>query len=316
LAHGWRGVNTGVQRGLPPVEGMLSNWNTNVLKNVQATAQLQAAISAADLVAEVARANEPRAEVSEATRLLQVRNGNAWTNRFTTRYQRGGGDLRRFTRLLMDSRDGFTRNRRNDLPVSLPLLSVPRRGGTDLLGEYSWRGVDTVAAHLNVLLGNVELPLGWGAAEQRSNAVRQRGEHGGSLRTNPISSRRALRDVAVSRNYRGVPEIRDVVRPQTRDKRTLIYSVALRLPDRQISTSDRLLNVSSMQPQLPGNALHALGSAELYFQRPAGRRDGREEYPSLFSPYWQARLTATPASDRIATAEARGLATDPFAVLP
>jgi hypothetical protein len=71
-----------------------------------------------------------------------------------------------------------------------------------------------------------------------------------------------------------------------------------------------------VEPQLAGDALHALGSAEVYFQRPAARSDRREEYPSLFNPYWQARLTATTAAERNLTAVARGLAVDPYGVLP
>ncbi len=194
-----------MQRALPVLESALSLWNTRALVTAQAVAHQQALLAAADLVQKVSVANEPRAEVATATRLLQTQNGEIWQHRFTARYQRGGGDLRRFTRLLMDSRDGFTRSRRSDLPISLPLMSMPRRGGTDLLGEYSWRGVDTLSLHLNLLLRHVETPLGWGAAEQRRQSVTQRGEHGGSLSRNARASRLALRDSRVSDRYQGVP---------------------------------------------------------------------------------------------------------------
>jgi Flp pilus assembly protein TadG len=326
LAQGWGSVNTGVQRALPALESALSLWNTRALENAQAVAHQQALLAAADLVQKVSVANEPRAEVSNATRLLQAQNGEIWQHRFTARYQRGGGDLRRFTRLLMDSRDGFTRNRRNDLPISLPLLSMPRRGGTDLLGEYSWRGVDTLSLHLDLLFDHVETPLGWGAGEQRRRLVRERGEHGGSLSRNPRASSLAMRGNRVSERYQGVPEIRDVVNPGRPGPRTLTYTVALQLPASAIATADRLLmpagmatldgSTGSVEPQLSGGALHALGSAEVYFQRPAARSDRRDEYPSLFNPYWQARLTATSAVERNLTAPSRGLGVDPFGLLP
>ncbi|MEO6078693.1 MAG: pilus assembly protein TadG-related protein [Steroidobacteraceae bacterium] len=326
LAQGWGAINNGVQRALPAVEAALSAWNTQVLATAQAVAHQQALLAAADLVQQVSTANEPRAQVSSATRVLQAQNGEIWQHRFTARYQRGGGDLQRFSKLLMDSRDGFTRSRRSDLPITVPLLSMPRRGGTDLLGEYSWRAMDTLSLHLNLLFTHVETPLGWGAAEQRRRPVNQRGEHGGSLTRNPRASRLATRGNRLAERYQGIPEIRDVVTPGKPGPRTLTYSVALDLPSTAIATADRLLmpaglathdgGTESVAPQLPGDSLHALGSAEIYFQRPAARSDGRDEYPSLFNPYWQARLTATSAAERSLAAVTNGIGVDPFGVLP
>jgi len=326
LARGWEAVDKGLQNGLPPLESGISHWNVDVLENAQSVAHQQALISAADLVSSVARDYEPRAEVTEATRVLQVRNGAEWQNRFTTRYRRGSGELRRFTDLLLASRDGFTRARRGDLlPAGSP-VQVSRRGGTDLLGEYSWRGVDTLSTHIDLLLIDQEIPIGWGAAEQRRLPVIRRGNHGGSLRRNPRGSRLAVREMIPLQQYRGVPEIRDVTRPQVHDTRTLAYAVALKLPDRAIATADRLFLPAGLQqlngravsvsPNLAADGLHALSSAEIYFQRPVERLDGRREYASLFSPYWQARLADLPTGTRALTAPFRGLTVDPFTVLP
>jgi hypothetical protein len=326
LARGWQAVDSGLQRTLPPLESTISHWDVDVLQNAQGVAHQQALISAADLVGNVARDNEPRAEVTEATRVLQVRNGAEWQDRFTTRYRRGSGELRRFTDLLMASRDGFTRSRRGDLLPAASPVQVSRRGGTDVIGEYSWRGVDTLSTHIDLIVANQEIPMGWGASEQRRLPVAQRGNHGGSLRTNPRASRLALRGLVPQQQYRGVPKIRDVVRPAALDERSLHYSVALRLPHHSMLTADRLFLPRGLQqlggdsvsvaPDLAADALHALGSAEVYFQRPVGRVDGRREYASLFSPYWQARLADTPSSSRMLTAPLRGLSVDPFAVLP
>ena len=41
--------------------------------------------------------------------------------------------------------------------------------------------------------------------------------------------------------------------------------------------------------------LLALGSAHVHFHRPERRDDGRTERPSLFNPYWEARLSPRPA---------------------
>ena len=172
----------------------------------------------------------------------------------------------------------------------------------------------------------VDRTPGWGAAETRRLSVTQRGEHGGSLRSNPAASRRAVRGLRPSEAYRGVPEIRDVVTPSRRDDRRLRYSVALQIPREKVLTPNRLLLPSGIYtpdgirhpvgPVLPDAGLHALGSAEVYFHRSTVRRDGRTEYPSLFNPYWQARLVAVDGLERQLTASSREMAVDPYGALP
>jgi Flp pilus assembly protein TadG len=325
LEQSWDAVDRALATSLPPLERALSVWNADVLARAQAVAHQQAPIAAADLVTQVLVANEPRAELSEATRVLQARNAGVWLHRHTQRYERGGGELRRYTSLLGASRDGFTRARSRDL-FDVGIISLARRGGTDLIGEYSWRGLDTLSLHIDYVLDHDEIPLGWGAAEQRRRAVSGSGEHGGSLRRNPAASRRARRALRPEEGYRGVPEIRDVVNPDSTAPRPLVYSVAARLPAESIRTIDRLLmplglptiegRSEPVAPNPSAGALHAISSAEVYFQRPAARRDGRIEYPSLFNPYWQARLVPVSAVERQLTASFRGLSADPFAVQP
>ncbi|GAA4336433.1 hypothetical protein GCM10023144_30740 [Pigmentiphaga soli] len=45
-------------------------------------------------------------------------------------------------------------------------------------------------------------------------------------------------------------------------------------------------------------ALAAVAAAETYYQRPGPRADGRRELPSLFQPYWHARLGAATDDER------------------
>ncbi|HYP80248.1 MAG TPA: pilus assembly protein TadG-related protein [Steroidobacteraceae bacterium] len=324
LERGWQAVDSSLQAVAPGLEGGISSWNVDVLANAEGLAHQQALIVAADLAAEVARANEPRARINDATRLLQLRNAAAWQNQFTDRYRRGGGDLRRFVELLMKSRDGFTRSRSGS--ISVPLVRVARRGGTDLLAEHSWRGLDTMSVHVDLLVDSVEVPIGWGSAEARSRTVNERGQHGGSLSSNPAASRRALRSLRPSNLYRGVPEIRDVITPSRQDDRRLRYAVALQIPQPDILAPDRLLMPGgvlgpdglsrSLGVTLAGGGVHALGAAEVYFRRPTARADGRREFPSLFSPYWQTRLVAVTAAERQLTAPGRGLTVDPYVLAP
>jgi hypothetical protein len=59
---------------------------------------------------------------------------------------------------------------------------------------------------------------------------------------------------------------------------------------------------------------HALAVAAVRFERPEGRADGRREHPSLYNPYWVARLAAPASAERALAAGARGVV-DPFAGL-
>lgn len=324
LERGWDAVDRVLATALPPLEQGLSVWNADVLANAQVVAHQQAPLAAADIIGQVLEAGEPRAKLADATRVLQLRNAQVWQQGFTQRYGRGD-DLRRYTRLLADSRDGFTRRRSRNL-FDFGIISMPRRGGTDLVGEYAWRGVDTLSLHYDFFFDHDEIPLGWGAAENRRQPVWGRGEHGGSLQRNPSASRRATRALRPAQGYRGIAQFRDVANPRSTGPRSLVYSVAATLPGESVGTLDRLLmpgglvaldqSLHPVAPHLAGGSLHAIASAEVYFQRPAARADRREEHPSLFNPYWQARLVPVSTLERQLTAPSRGLSIDPFAVGP
>ena len=321
----WGGVDRVLQSTLPVAEGAISHWNVDVLAAAQGIMHQQALIGAADLVDTVAKATEPRAEVAAATRLFEVRNATGWQSGLTTRYRRGSGELRRFSTLLGSARDGFTADRRAELLPSNPFIDFRKRGGTDLIGEYAWRGMDTRALHVDLPFGSSEVPLGWGAAESRRLAVATRGFHGGSWRDNPRSSRLADRAMRISSSYAGLPEIRDVVQPSRQQDLRLRYSVGLALDKNRVRTADRELtsgvllpdaSAMPLQPEFAGNQLYALSTAEIYFRRPVSRADGRLEFPSLFNPYWQVHLVGLDAPVRALAAPDRGLVVDPYAVLP
>jgi hypothetical protein len=326
LARSWRAVDRTLQSSLPPAEAAISRWNIDALSLSQSFAHQQALIAAAKLVEDVAKLTEPRAQVSSSTRLLQVRNAAGWQNQLTSRYRRGSGELNRLRDLITASRDGFTANRRADFVPANPLVRLPKRGGTDLLGEYSWRGMDTLAVHVDLLFDDAEVPIGWGAAENRRLPVAARGTHGRSLSANPRASRLAQSTLRPRSGYLGIPEIRDVVRPQRREDLRLTYTVELQVPQSALLTADRvavpngIMSLDGSQtdaaPLLANSALHAMGAAELFFRRPVARIDNRREYPSLFSPYWQARLVPVAATDRLLAAHAKGLSVDPYAALP
>jgi hypothetical protein len=69
-------------------------------------------------------------------------------------------------------------------------------------------------------------------------------------------------------------------------------------------------------PVFARGQLQAAASAQVAFVRPEARRDGRLELPSLFNPYWQARLVPTAATQRATVAAATGTLDNPYLVLP
>jgi hypothetical protein len=312
LSRAWSGVNSSAQAVMPPLESGLSRWNVDVLLKAQALAQQQAPIAAADLAEQVTLANLPEARVSRLTAAFQVRNGAAFSNFSQTR-RHGSGELRPYVRLLESSRDGFSAERRFDLIPANPVAKAPKRGGTDLIGEYAWRGADTLATHVDLLLTDVELPVGWGAAESRHHVQRQQGVHGGSRSSNPRTTRLALASSSIRDGYRGVPEFRDLRGTPDAEEARLRYVVALELPRTAVRLADAVLGIDGVEDHAgnlhtagaPGQtSMQSLGAAEVYFQRPVPRDDGNVELPSLFNPYWQARLAARPAGGVRALLEA------------
>jgi hypothetical protein len=286
----------------------------------------QALIGAAELVADVAHDTEPRAHVAPTTRVFQAQNAAGWQNGLTTRYRHGSGELTRYRELLMAARDGFSSTRRTDLLPGNPFVALSKRGGTDLIGEYAWRGMDTLATHFDYVFGSSELPVGWASAENQRLRQAGRGLHGSSWRDNPRSSRLAERAVLLRQGYAGIAEIRDVVQSRRQQDLRLDYSVHLQLPRGELATADRVVtpvglgqvdgSMLDLSAPLAGEGLQALATAQVYFRRPVDRNDGRREWPSLFNPYWQAQLVATPVTTRTLAAVGLGIGIDPYAALP
>jgi hypothetical protein len=303
IERAWSAVDRGVQRAAPPLENGISRLDVDVLLRAQAFAQQQAAVGAADLVERVARDNLPDARVSRATAALQVRNARELGDLSQIR-RHGDRELRPYIALLEDSRDGFTARRNHDLAPANPLATVPKRGGTDLIGEYAWRGADTMASHVDAVLADFELPIGWGAGETRHHAQTAQGTHGGSRRANPRTTRLALAASNVRNGYGGVPEFRDVRGTPTEAQATVDYVVVLELPRSSVGLADRVLGTTGIVDAADerhdvgaatDNPLLAMGAAKVHFHRPEPRSDGRVEHPSLFNPYWEARLAPRPA---------------------
>ena len=324
LSRVWRAIDRGVQRALPPLESAASHWNVEVLSRAEYLADAQAGALAGSLARDIALANVPELGADGVGWEFAVVNAARW-HAFTEGHGRLGEERARLREVVMASRDGFTRARGWTLGRA-SVAALQKRGGTDLIGYDSWRAMDTLALRVPGLLGTREGPLAWQAAENRRRAQAGRGEHGGSYRDNPRSSRYAARDMVARNGYAGLPAYRDVRLGRGRRDGPLRFDIELRQPGATIATSDVALGgagtvVPGEQPKkvLPAyhsGALYAWSAAQVVFQRPVARADHRSELANLFNPYWQARLAPVTHPQRLAAAVARGDIADPFLVLP
>lgn len=95
------------------------------------------------------------------------------------------------------------------------------------------------------------------------------------------------------------------------DRAGPIYTVEVGSDQSKLVTSKALgIGRERMQldEQTKGNQMRAMSSAQVYFNRPNGlsaftrsvwgKKDGKFEQGSMFSPYWQVRLVQTPRDDR------------------
>lgn len=332
LRQAWTGVDAGLQPSLQALEAIASGANV-ALSSAQTVAHGMGIAGAEEIARRTLSSNDAAYAPSAAAPILFAANAAAYT-RFTQSY--AGFARTRLRSTVLDGRDGFTRSRGSRLstgPASL-LVRLEKRGGTDLIGFDAWRGMDTLALHTRrgLIFGRFRerVPLGWGAAENARVSVPTLGEHGGSWSTNPNTSRLAATRIAFGsrlrgRAYAGLQTTRDLIDVQRRDDRSLQFAVDATLPAARVPMSRTVLGVRELA--VPGgravnatarparDRYQALGVAQVRFERPVGRADARREYPSLYSPYWVARLAPTSVQTRALVSAARGVP-DPFGAAP
>lgn len=262
---------------------------------------LAAAPATVDLVERVLARNDADAELTQRGRALLVAHGNQWLG-FTRQYS--GQRRARQQSVLFESRDRFTAQRTHDLGSGAlsSVLRIPKRGGTDLLDYSTWRALDTIAVHARTPWSWQEASIGWGGA-QRGRETRSRGHHGGTYRANRRTSRAAERDLREARGYLGLPGLRDIADPADRSPPVLALWIEAgiregRAPNVQVDLGGATAVGAGREATLPAPPesarMSARAAAQVFFQRPLPRDDGRTELGSVYQPYWHARLAAGP----------------------
>ena len=237
--------------------------------------------------------------------------------RFASFY--GGAFRWRQRDVVHRSLDGFSSDRRYTLSplFGTSLLRFEKRGGTELVDFDNWRGIDTLSLHARrgLLFGSLRerTPIAWGGAESGQPSF-SRGEHGDSYRRNPRASRLADRAVRRSFGYLGLPSLYDLSAAQRDSFAPPRILVRVTFDDSARRGAKELIGFSSV-PTLTGSGQRLEGSAPRWFaesaattpfERPHPRADGARELPSLFSPFWRARLVHLSSDERIRLATLDG----------
>lgn len=215
-----------------------------------------------------------------------------------------------------------------------------RRGSTRLEGYDTWSAADTHSYHAlrsNRWIGCYyrEYPMGWAMAAT-GRAVQTSLEHVADPppdfsaedfwrwatrnttwdiftgTDNPLANSRAVAQGTAWRG-RGMPGYVDLA-TSADTGRPLRFAIRVMRPQAslaalghasQVRTGTGLLDPST---DLPGDMMAVASAAETWFERPVARSDGNTELASLFSPYWQARLSEVLESEK---AEARARQGEP-----
>lgn len=307
LQRFWGGYDRLLQPALASAEAAFA-FAIPVLAGAQRASLEGSGIAAADAARRALRANAPAARLSAGGEWLlaqAVVESRAFVE------ARSGARRDRQRSVIVDSLDPFVRarSRRITPPLVGMLARFERRGGTELLGFAQWRAVDTLSLHARSgLFGRwrERLPIGWGAAAQ-GTGMAVRGGFGAAARVNPRATRLAEAGLRPLASYRGVATLHELRRLDPAAGSGRRWSLRVVEPRAALPLSERVLGIHRVvAPEgrtvattavIAGDGLFASSSAQVQYSRYERRRDGRGERPSLYGPYWRARLSATPLAD-------------------
>ena len=244
---------------------------------------------------------------------------------FSERYVDDKRDVARD--VLLASRDAFSTNRPGNASMNItvgisPLeLGLTKMGGTKLVDFERWEAQDTVEFWSNYwgtcgkkpfkypCIKTAHVPIGWGRSTLAENE-----ESGDVWSPNRLAQQLAVEQGLTHDDWTGVPTLRDITdrSEANRDKLGLDYIIVVRKQQAHTLTTSNLgiapapvtsvAGSAEMNENLVSGQVNAIGKARVYFERPQRRAadftaaslfrdDSAKEYGSLYSPFWQVRLS-------------------------
>jgi Flp pilus assembly protein TadG len=239
---------------------------------------------------------------------------------FTKRYT--GADRQRSANIVRASLDGYTQNRGYTHRLDLLCIGYryQKRGGTTLdAGLERWEATDTLSEwqFKPKLFGcdRKEEKMAWGERQASGGTSNQ---DTGKVGDNP-KARSEARSSANYDAFGGGPRRPDgyvgiqplielnysALTHDDADVRNPFHQLAVVVMlDKENVRTANTLNIGvgrlRMTEKMDHDRLSTVSAAQVYFKRPAARTDGAIEYPSLFNPYWQARLAEPTLAQRAA----------------
>jgi hypothetical protein len=226
---------------------------------------------------------------------------------FTKKYT--GNDRIRTATLVRGGLDEYSKSRGFDAGLCFAGFGIEfsKRGGTTLDSSLDrWEAADALSEWDPASFGchKTEKPMGWGDRQASGGTSDQ---DTGNVKDNPKALGYARESTYQPSGYIGIQPFRDLnyaglngSDPQVKNP-TAVLGVVTHLGGANLRTANTL-NIGvgrlRMTENLDKNELSSVAAAEVYFQRPVPRADGKVEYPSLFNPYWQARLTEPTLAQR------------------
>lgn len=335
-----RTMRTALRGGTEVYIGILDTANAAYAGAAYAAVKAAGGASAIQTAYKVAKDNSPNATVRPlAAGILTAQLYNAertYLDEFNVPSGRNrrneGGE--RYRNVVMESRDRFTRSRRDNW------LILDANGGTDMVDYDRWAAVDIFEVDTFWL----SIPVGWGGAQavssgqprffpgiNRGNGWRSQYEgrrykpYNGVSRYG-IAGRLVENDPGgkqvggsksnayfhsykhgLAHRYHDVKSGKARTQKENDENTGPRFTVEVQSAIANARTSSEIKLTAGrldVPEQVRGNQLRALATAQVYFNRPHeysrfarrvwGRADGKYEMGSLFSPYWQARLVETP----------------------
>ncbi len=233
-----------------------------------------------------------------------------------------GANRQRSANIVRASLDGYTQNRGYTHRLDILCLGYryQKRGGTTLdAGLQRWETTDTLSEwqFKPRLFGcnRSEEKMAWGERQASGGTSNQDTGHVGD---NP----KARSEARSSANYNafgggprkpagyvGIEPLLDLnyssLTHDDADVRNPMHQlgVVVSLDKDNVRTANTL-NIGvgrlRMTEKMDRDRISTVSAAQVYFKRPAARADGSTEYPSLFNPYWQARLAEPTLAQRAA----------------
>jgi hypothetical protein len=319
LQRWWSGFDSVLQPSLRGLESLASGVSHS-LAAAQRFMMSTTLLTVPQIVRDTVEAADPRFRLTEGGEAQLLAWAAQWQN-FSSFY--GGSWRWRQQDVLLRSLDGFTHERNFTLSPLLGsrLVRFEKRAGTDLLDFETWRALDTLSLHQPryVIFGSMRerAAIAWGGADNGVGST-LRGRHGDALRRNPRAARAAERSISRQRGYRGLPSLYDLSAAQRAESGAPRVVVRLRLPAQSRRGAAELLGFGSVpdaagdpvalvpDPSNGSGDLFAEAAASTRFLRLEPRRDGAQEAPSLYSPYWRSTLAPLSIQDRVLLATLDG----------